>query len=194
MFPAAGQKDSVFRRSDRDKHETHSGPMVAGHEGVEGNERADIEAKAAARGAQSDKRLLPPYLRRTLLTNPNAVKQNLTVKLNTKRKATWRTSPRGKLMAKIDDSTPSNKFIDAISHSEISRSSASLITQMRINHAPVNTYLYRFKKVDNARCPACGRDSEDVPHFLLTCPGYAHERWALAQKVRKYKKAIDVEE
>jgi ribonuclease HI/exonuclease III len=167
---------------------------VAGHEGVEGNEMADLEAKAAARGTQSDKRLLPPYLRRTLPTNPNAVKQNFTVKLNTKRKEQWKTSYRGQLMAKIDASTPSNKFIDAISHSEISRSSASLITQMRINHVPVNTYLFRFKKVDSTRCPACGSDAEDVPHFLLTCPGYAHERWALAQKVRKHKKAIDVKE
>ncbi|KAI0277658.1 hypothetical protein BC826DRAFT_927685 [Russula brevipes] len=63
---------------------------------------------------------------------------------------------------------------------------------MRINHAPVNAHLYRFKRVDSTRCPACGRDSEDVSHFLLTCPGYAHERWALAQKIRKHKKAISI--
>jgi hypothetical protein len=27
--------------------------------------------------------------------------------------------------------------------------------------------------------PACGAGSETVRHFLLECPGYAHERWAL---------------
>ncbi|KAI0277657.1 hypothetical protein BC826DRAFT_898201, partial [Russula brevipes] len=87
---------------------------VAGHEGVEGNEVADAEAKAAARGAHSDKRLLPPYLRRALLINPNAVKQSFTVKLNAKRKEKWKRSDRGKAMARIDTSTPSSKFIDAI--------------------------------------------------------------------------------
>ncbi|KAI0286514.1 hypothetical protein BC826DRAFT_900606, partial [Russula brevipes] len=87
---------------------------VAGHEGLEGNELADQEAKAAARGMQSVKKLLPPYLRRKLKINPNAAKQSVATKLNAKHKATWRTSERGSKMAKIDASTPSRKFIDSI--------------------------------------------------------------------------------
>jgi ribonuclease HI len=163
---------------------------VAGHEGIEGNELADHKAKAAARGAKTDKKLLPPFLRCTLLTNPNAVKQSEAVKLNAKHKDTWRSSTRGKLMTKIDASTPSNKLIDAISHPDIPRKTASLIMQMRITHIPVNSYLFQFKKVESASCPACGRDTEDVPHLLLECPGYAHKRWALARKARKQNKTL----
>ncbi|KAI0298315.1 hypothetical protein BC826DRAFT_951267 [Russula brevipes] len=166
---------------------------VAGHEGLEGNELADQEAKAAARGTQSDKNLLPPYLRRKLKINPNAAKQSLAAKLSAKHRATWRTSERGTKMAKIDVSTPSRKFIDSISHHDISRSTASLIAQMRINHVPVNAYLYRFKKVESARCFACGTDTEDVTHFLLECPTYAHERWALARQAKKLKKPLKIE-
>jgi len=28
--------------------------------------------------------------------------------------------------------------------------------------------------------------------FLVVCPSYAHERWALAQKVRKHKKTLSI--
>jgi hypothetical protein len=148
---------------------------VARHKGIEGNELADHKAKAAARGTHADKKLLPTYLRCTLLTNPNTMKQSKTVKLNAKCKDIWRSSIRGKNMLKIDSSTPSNKFIGTISHTNISRHSASLIAQMRITHILVNSYLFCFKKVENASCPACGRITEDVPHYLLECPGYAHE-------------------
>jgi predicted amino acid racemase len=59
-----------------------------------------------------------------------------------------------------------------------------LIFQLRVGHAPLNGYLYRFHKVDSARCPACGEVSETTEHFILRCPKYAHERWALQQHFR----------
>jgi len=149
---------------------------------------ADHKAKAAARGIQTDKQLLPTFLRHMMLTNPNAVKQRLVVKLNTKQKKTWRALSRGMQMMKIDTSTLSNKLIDAISHPNISRHMASLIVQLRISHIPVNFYLHRFKKIESTHCPACGCDTEDIPHLLLECPGYAYERWALAHNARKLKK------
>jgi hypothetical protein len=96
-------------------------------------------------------------------------------------------------MAEIDSTTPSSKFIESISHPDISHSSASRITQLRITHVPVNEYLHRFKKIESPSCPACGRDLEDVTHFLLECPGYDHERWALAQQARTSKKALCLE-
>jgi hypothetical protein len=59
-------------------------------------------------------------------------------------------------------------------------------------HIPLNSYLKRIRKVDNARCPACGEDEENIEHYLLRCPSYAHERWALAQHARKKSKPITV--
>jgi hypothetical protein len=48
---------------------------TAGHEGIEGNEAADVEAKKAAEGQSSEKHLLPTYLRKLLLINPTAIKR-----------------------------------------------------------------------------------------------------------------------
>ena len=96
-------------------------------------------------------------------------------------------------MLKIDSSTPSKKFLGAISTPEITRSSASLIAQLRLSHIPLNGYLKRFKRTDSARCPACGADEETITHFLLLCPSYAHERWALARQVKKNKKRMSLD-
>jgi hypothetical protein len=96
-------------------------------------------------------------------------------------------------MFKIDNTTPSKKFLAAISTPEITRSSASLISQLRLTHILLNGYLKRFKRTDSARCPACRADEETIAHFLLLCPSYAHERWALARQVKKTKKGMSLD-
>ena len=55
---------------------------------------------------------------------------------------------------------------------------------------PVNQYLKCMKRVDRARCPACGDKEEMAKHFMLHCPAYAHKRWALAQQARKIRKPM----
>jgi hypothetical protein len=42
--------------------------------------------------------------------------------------------------------------------------------QLRILQVPLNEYLERFKRVDNARRPACGEGSEEIQYFPLDCP------------------------
>jgi ribonuclease HI len=165
---------------------------TAGHEGITGNELADQEAKKAAEGLTSEKRLLPVFLRKPLTINPAAVKRaDHEIRKNlwaTK----WKASERGQKTMRIDKSTPSKKFLKAISTAELSRETASRIAQFRLSHAPLNKFLKRIQKVDSARCPACGADEETIEHFLLTCPSYAHERWALTQAARKEKKALNL--
>ena len=58
---------------------------TAGHSGIPGNELADKKAKKAALGLSSDKKSLPPYLRRKLTINPSAVQQNF----DAKKKQSW---------------------------------------------------------------------------------------------------------
>ena len=60
-------------------------------------------------------------------------------------------------------------------------------------HVPLNAYLHKFKSVDKPQCPACGAGKEDAEHFLLNCPAYAHERWALSQSAKKKKKLLTME-
>ena len=95
-------------------------------------------------------------------------------------------------MHKIDSTTPSKSFLKAISTPGITRSTTSTIAQLRLAHAPLNSYLKHFKRVDSARCPACSADNEDIAHYLLTCPSYAYERWALACQAKKNHKTMSL--
>ena len=88
---------------------------------------------------------------------------------------------------------PSPRFLKRISNPSLSRKLVSLIAQLATSHVPLNAYLYKFKLVDKPQCPACGGSKEDVDHFLLKCPAYAHERWALAQSAKKKKKLLTIE-
>jgi len=166
---------------------------TAGHEGIAGNEAADKEAKKAAKGKTSEKHLLPPYLRKPLLINPAAIKRSYVDKLKKKWTEDWRNSQGGQRAAAIDKTAPSKKFLLAISQNSLSRQSASRIAQFRLFHAPVNHYLKRIGKVDSARCPACGAEDETIEHYLLACPSYAHERWALMRQARKLRKQLSLE-
>jgi len=163
---------------------------TAGHEGIEGNEAVDWEAKKAAEGFTSDLLRLPSYLRKPLLTNPSAVKRAHNNHLKHKWTTTWQKSDKGRKMHQIDSST--HKFLNTISSDKITCSTASLISQLRLTHTPLNSYLKRFKRMDSARCPACGADEETIEHFLLFCPVYAYERWALARQVKKQRKMISI--
>lgn len=53
--------------------------------------------------------------------------------------------------------------------------------------------MAKTNKVDSARCPSCGAGSETIEHFLLTCPGYAYERWVLEKRLRKRNKELTLE-
>ena len=166
---------------------------TAGHSGIPGNELVDREAKKAALGLSSDKKSLPPYLRCKLTINPSAVQQNFDAKTKQSWSNEWRSTERGQKIIKIDKNTPLAQLLRSISKTDLPRRSASLITQLRLQHVPLNAYLNRFKLVDSARCPACGAGSETVSHFLLVCPSYAHKRWALERSLRRKKKALTLE-
>ena len=165
---------------------------TAGHKGIVGNEIADHEAKKAAGGKTSEKQSLPPYLRKPLMTNPAAIKSAYHEGLLREWSETWKNSDRGRRAATIDKTAPSKTFLRAMSNKELSREAASRIAQLRLSHAPVNHYLKRIGKVDSARCPACGADDETIQHFLLSCPSYEHERWALNQQARKLRKQLSL--
>ena len=157
---------------------------IAGHSGIAGNEWADKEAKAAAGGKTSDNNLLPPLLRRNLTINPAALLHQHNKMIKEKWKANWRNSPRGVKMAELDDTTPSNNFLNSISYSKLTRKAASTLTQICIGHIPLNGYLHKIGRVDSPRCPACGAAVETIQHFLFTCHSYVYMRWPLVQKCK----------
>ncbi|EIW85808.1 hypothetical protein CONPUDRAFT_37666, partial [Coniophora puteana RWD-64-598 SS2] len=86
---------------------------IAGHEGVDGNEQADLEAKAAASSPRqsSNPRELPTFLRRkTLPRSAAALKQDYRTVLYERWKEQWLQSARSRHLVEIDSSLPSGKY------------------------------------------------------------------------------------
>ena len=167
---------------------------TAGHVKIEGNELADEEAKLAAEGTSSDTKTLPKPLKKALKHNKSVAKQCHNSKLKQAWNREWQKSPRAQRLKLIDPSLPSPKFLKLTSDPDISRKGASWLFQLRIGHFPLNAYLHRIKRAENASCPACGHHKETPQHFLLDCPKYAHERWPLmarkSSKNREYANLI----
>ena len=124
---------------------------------VPGNEKADREAERAANGLTLDAKTLSLYLRKLLLTNPTAAKRKFINDLTNKWKIDWSQSARGKKIKKINKTTPSVKFLMAISKDKLSREAASRIVQFQLGHISLNSYLYRFKRADKANCLPCSK-------------------------------------
>ena len=139
----------------------------------------DGEAKNAAEGHSSDKKELPPLLRKPLKHNKAALRQERNDVLIKRWTKEWEASTRASRYKALDLTKPSNKFIKLISNDRLSRLDASRIFQLRTGHVPLNAYLERFKRADSANCPACGHPKENAQHYIFDCPAYKHERWAL---------------
>lgn len=177
----------LAKQTTKERKSNNFGIMVrwtAGHCGIEGNEKADREAKRAAEGNSSDATKLPKYLKKKLKKSITALRQTYSDEANKKWKERWQKSERYKRFQTPDTLPPHTmKFLKLTSNHRISRQMASVIFQLRTGHAPLNNYLHRFKKIDSARCPACGDQKETVEHFLLCCPAYAHERWSIREYI-----------
>jgi hypothetical protein len=81
-------------------------------------------------------------------------------------------------------SPSSKKFLALISNHRLEKKMSSTIFQLRVGHVPLNAYLFRFGITESAQCPACGEAREMADHFVLRCPKYALERWALLRHIK----------
>jgi hypothetical protein len=63
------------------------------------------------------------------------------------------------------------------------RNQMSALTQLRTNHIPLNFYLHRIKRADNADCPHCPGTIEDVDHVIFTCRNYTQAKQTLRNKL-----------
>ncbi|GBE89552.1 RNA-directed DNA polymerase from mobile element jockey [Sparassis crispa] len=154
---------------------------VPGHKDVEGNERADLEAKKAARGDPSPLAMLPKSLQSPLPLSSSKLRQSHLECLKSKAATAWKGSERGHAFSRIDPSLPSPKFEKLVA--DLPRRHASLLIQLRTGHAPLNVHLHRIKCSPTKLCPACNGRPESVQHFLLSCPSYRRQRDVLTQEL-----------
>jgi ribonuclease HI len=142
---------------------------TAGHVGIEGNERADKEAKIAAGGTTSDRKLLPPFLRRNLVTNPIALKQHHNKTIKHKWKTKWRSSQRGAKMVVLDETTPSSTFLNTISGHKLTCKASSTLAQLRIGHIPPQQLSIQVQARRQPQMPGMRSSSgvdPPLPHHL----------------------------
>ncbi|SJL09301.1 uncharacterized protein ARMOST_12678 [Armillaria ostoyae] len=153
---------------------------VPGHVSIDGNESADSAAKEAALGTS------------TLLSNPSILSLPLprskAAAIAAFSKQTkcdwadyWNASPKGKFTKCIDSAPPSAKVQRL--YSSLGRTEASLLTQLRTAHIPLNNYLHKSKATRSRMCEYCNVP-ETVSHFLLTCRRYSNERQALRRRTK----------
>jgi ribonuclease HI/exonuclease III len=147
---------------------------VPGHMDIDGNERADEEAKKAATDGSSPLRKLPAPLRKTLPRSKSAVQQEYRRKINLAAIEVWARSPRFDRMALVDPDLSHVKFAKLTL--SISRNQASILFQLRSGHVPLNTYLHRIKKADSPVCPSCHQYRETVMHYIMRCEAHTEAR------------------
>ena len=148
---------------------------VPGHRDHNGNERADKEAKKAAQKDASSIDDLPRWLTRTPLpASLSKVRQKLNADFAKQARAEWTLSPRAPRATRIDPDLPSKKYMQLIA--PLPRRHASILTQLRTEHAPLNFHLHRITKADSPTCPGCEQARETVAHFIMDCPALEEAR------------------
>ena len=143
---------------------------VPGHEDIEGNERADGEAKRAVETGSSPRRQLPAFIRRKELpVSISATWQTLKNNIKKQWKEEWKVSPRHTISTNIDHTLPSDNYIHIVN--QLRRNQASILMQLRTGHLPLNNVLFRMKRADTAICPHCNTNTrETILHFIFFCP------------------------
>jgi ribonuclease HI len=156
---------------------------VPGHEGVEGNERADEEAKKAAQGETSHEWDIPIECRGVLPISKAAETQRHNAKLNQEARAIFAKSPRAPFALEIDPTMPSAAFSKITKN--LPRRHTSLLIQLRTGHIALNKYLHKIGKADSPLCPECRHTSETVHHYLFRCPAFSEQRKRLEKKLKR---------
>lgn len=165
---------------------------IPGHSGNEGNEAVDEEAKQASQGETSEDKVLPARFRsrRTLPKSKSATKQAFNANLKVRNRTLFEKSPRFGKINRIDATLPSSQYRKMIK--SLPRKHASVLTQLRTGHAPLNQHLHRIKCADSPICPSCEMEPETVAHFLIFCPAHERHRRPLQYEFKRDAKNLAV--
>jgi ribonuclease HI len=157
---------------------------ISGHSGIEGNEKADEEARLASTRPEhnSADHLLPDPLNKGPL--PLSVPASLQSQRETT-KVRWTTklseSPCLLHMNRIDPKLPSSSYLKLTAL--MNKRQTAILMWLHTGHCPLNQYLKCITKSPSDKCIHCPETPEMVIHYLLRCPLYTRQRHALKNKV-----------
>jgi len=149
---------------------------IPGHMDIPGNERADAEAKKAAK---EKGKLGKPFQHRGLKSSQN---QNIEAKISSQARKEWEEAETKEQFQKIIRKNPTKQSGSKYYNCAINRRQATRLVQLRTGHIPLNQYLHRFHIIDSPQC-ACGQGVETISHYILHCKQYMKQRSELRSKV-----------
>jgi hypothetical protein len=118
-------------------------------------------AKAAAQGVNPSSALVEETIRLPYSLSTARQKNRLSTGIPEKL-----TSKEIKRFGFKEDTTALLKALD-----KQEKGLATIILQLRADHAPLNNFLFKIKAVLDPRCAHC-RERETVPHYLMFCSRY----------------------
>lgn len=142
---------------------------IKAHAGIEGNERADELAKAAAGGSKRrpDYDLCPVSFVRGVIRDATLDEWNERYKAETTASVTKIFLPDAKRAYSVV-----RKF-----------EATSVRTQIMTGHGGFSEYLTRFRCKENPACICDPEKSETVLHILFDCPVHSGERYKIEQEL-----------
>ena len=108
-----------------------------GHKGTERNERADKEAKEAAKGRTSRAASLPKFLRRPLSVSVSCIRRNFKQHRGRQAAAQWKSSARARKTKDYTGDLPSRRHLELVK--VLPRRHAGVLMQLRTGHIPLQS-------------------------------------------------------
>ena len=155
---------------------------IPGHSEIQGNDRADEEAKKAA--IETSQTIFPYKLLKS--ARITQVMKEATAQWQKEWENKSSTGRQLQHITKYHHAKAESKYYAGIE----SKRTASTMAQLRSGHCGLNRYLHRFNLRHSPYCE-CGQGKEIVEHYLLECRRYKPERKELREKVKSGKMRVD---
>ena len=151
---------------------------IPAHQGVPGNEAADVAAKEATGWSETPRsRPGEPFPREGLHVLTSAVKMDVRFKIQDQWNQTWSVEKHGRVIYKLIK-TPTTDVLQKFK--SMSKAESSVIVQARTGKIGLRDYLHRIGVEPSPKCP-CGAARQTVKHTLLNCPRHDAARGELLQ-------------
>ena len=169
--------DCVDDISDKYPHLHIKIIWIPGHAEIEGNERADAEAKKAAIQAPTSR----PYNHKPLKSaRIRVIKEMARKQWDKEWNENTKTAKALRRITKRKGTKTGPKLYNEIP----GRDAVAKIVQLRTGHCGLNHYLHRFGKRNSPYCE-CGMGKETVEHYLLECRRYKEQRKMMIKDIGK---------